>query len=168
MRTSAAPSRLGGAQVVRDARFAVLPTPHTRFVVMLGAVVLSLIGCVFGLDTKPGLMLDQTVFAAGEALAGSVRAAGGTGTVVVSGRIIGKLPCDGLVGDLKEVGGGDLELTITLEATRACPGTPPTSFNYLANIVAVEPGERSIEVEHRFVGTDGVGGVVLDTVVTVN
>jgi hypothetical protein len=135
---------------------------------MLGAVLLPLAGCVFGLDIKPALTVDQSVFAAGEALSGSVNAFGGNGTVVVTGRIIGKLPCDVIVGDVKEVSGGDLELTMTLEATRACPGNPPTSFNYLANIVAVEPGERSVVVEHRFVGTDGQAGVVLDTVVTVN
>lgn len=134
----------------------------------LGMLLLPLAGCVFGLDTKPGLTVQQSVFAAGEALSGSVRAIGGNGTVVVSGRIIGKLPCDVVRGDLKEVGSGNLEVAITLEATRACPGNPPTSFNYLANIVAVEPGSRSVLVEHRFVGTDGPAGVVLDTVVTVN
>jgi hypothetical protein len=134
---------------------------------MLG-VLLLVAGCVFGLDTKPGLTVQQSVFAAGEALSGNVRAVGGNGTVIVSGRIIGKLPCDVVRGDLKEVGGGDLEITITLEATRACPGNPPTSFNYLANIVAVEAGARSVLVAHRFVGTEGQAGVVLDTMVTVN
>ena len=144
-----------------------LPTPRARLVAILGALSLPLAGCIFGLDIKPALTVDQSVFAAGEALSGSVHAIGGNGTVVVTGRMIGKLPCDVIVGDLKDVGGGDLKLTMTLEATRACPGNPPTSFDYLANIVSVEPGERSVQVEHRFVGTDGQSGIVLDTVVRV-
>jgi hypothetical protein len=146
----------------------VLSALRARPFLVLGMLLLLLAGCVFGLDTKPGMTVQQSIFAAGEALSGSVRAAGGNGTVIVSGRIIGKLPCDVVRGGLKEGGGGDLEITITLEATRACPGNPPTSFNYLANIVAVEAGPRSVRVEHRFVGTDGPAGVVLDTMVTVN
>ena len=144
-----------------------LPTFRARSFVILGVVLLPLAGC-FGLDTNPGLTVQRSVFAAGEALSGNVTAIGGTRAMVVSGRIIGKLPCDAVLGDLKVVGGGDLELTITLEATRACPGNPPTSFNYLANILNVKSGTRSVLVEHRFVGTDGQAGVVLDTAVTVN
>jgi hypothetical protein len=145
----------------------VLPTIRAGPVVVLGAALLPLAGCVFGLDISPALTVRQTVIAAGEAVSGDVRAIGGNGSVIVTGRIIGKLPCDAVLGELEE-SGRDLELTIILEATRACPGNPPTSFNYLANIVNVKPGEHSIQVEHRFVGTDGVAGVVLDTVVTVN
>lgn len=145
-----------------------LPTSRVRLIAIPGAVLLTLAGCIFGLDIKAALTVNQSVFAAGEALSGSVSALGGNGTVLVTGRMIGKLPCDVIVGDLRETGGGNLELTMTLEATRACPGNPPTSFDYLANIVSVEPGEHSVRVEHRFVGTDGHAGVVLDTVVTVN
>lgn len=144
-----------------------LSTLRARLFLLLG-ILLPVGSCVFGLDTKPGMTVQQSIVATGEALSGNVRAVGGNGSVVVSGRIIGKLPCDVVRGGLKEVGGGNLEVTITLEATRACPGNPPTSFNYLANIVAVQPGSRSVVVEHRFVGTEGQAGVVLDTTVTVN
>jgi hypothetical protein len=134
---------------------------------LIVAVVCVALGSCLSLDTGPGLHISQTVAAAGEALATTSNARGGNGAVVVSGRIVGKLPCDVVGGDLEE-SGGDLRLTIRLEADRGCNGVPPTTWTYLANIVNVEPGSRGVRVEHRFVGIDGEEGVMLDTLVQVN
>lgn len=143
------------------------PTSSRRHPLIVAVAGVALGGCL-SLDTGPGLHIMQTVAASGRALETTSHARGGNGTVVVSGRIVGKLPCDVVGGDLEEVGGGDLRLTIRLEADRGCNGVPPTTWTYLANIVNVEPGSRGVRVEHRFVGIEGHEGVVLDTLVQVN
>lgn len=123
-------------------------------------------GC-FSLDTDPGLRVQQSIAATAEALPAVAHATAGSGTVAVSGRIVGKLPCDLIDGDLAE-SSDRLHLTITVVADRnRCPGRPPTTWTYVANIVNLEPGPRTVVVEHRFQGVAGQGGVVLETVVDV-
>jgi len=153
--------------VANDARCTVRPTSPIRHILIVGVVCVALNSCL-SLDTGPGLHISQSVAASGEALATMSNAIGGNRAVVVTGRIVGKLPCDVVGGDLKEVGGGDLRLMIKLEADRGCNGIPPTTWTYLANIVNVEAGTRAVRVEHSFVGIEGETGVVLDTVVQVN
>jgi hypothetical protein len=148
----------------------VRPTSPTRHILILGVACVACVALnsCLSLDTGPGLNISQSVAASGEALATTSNAIGGNRAVVVTGRIVGKLPCDVVGGDLKEVGGGDLRLMIKLEADRGCNGVPPTTWTYLANIVNVEAGTHAIRVEHSFVGIEGDAGVVLDTVVQVN
>lgn len=125
-----------------------------------------LAGCL-SLDTGPGLSIDSSVVAAGEALLEQATATASSTSVVVSGRIVGRLPCDNVDGRISE-SGDELRLIVVLESgVNACNGIPPTTFSYVANIVNVERGSLSVVVEHRFRGTDGVNRVVLNTVVDV-
>ena len=124
-------------------------------------------GCLLDLDTGPGFGILQSVVATGEALPESVLASGGTAAATVSGQIVGKLPCDEVLGDVKE-NGNALRVVITLRADRqVCNGVAPTTFSYIANLLNLDPGERPITVEHRYIGVDGVEGVRLDTAVVV-
>ncbi len=125
-----------------------------------------LTGCL-SLDTGPGLSIRSSVTAAGEARLEQATATGISNSVVVSGRIVGRLPCDNVGGRISE-SGDELRLIVVLESgVNSCNGIPPTTFSYVASIVNVAQGSLSVVVEHRFRGTDGVNRVVLDTVVDV-
>ncbi len=138
---------------------------HRSLWALAGLLVFS--GCL-GLDTGPGFGILQSVVATGEALPELTNAAGGTASLTVSGRIVGKLPCDEIRGALKEDGGA-LRLTITVVADRQfCNGSEPTTWSFIANILNLDPGSQRVVVRYRFQGTDGVPGVRLDTVVNVN
>jgi len=131
------------------------------------AVAILSTGCLLNLDTGPGFGILQSVVATGEALPEITAAAGGTAAATVSGRIVGKLPCDEVSGEVEEEGDA-LRVIITLRADRqVCSGVAPTTFSYIANLLNVESGSRSIIVEHRYMGVDGVDGVRLDTIVVV-
>ena len=119
-----------------------------------------------GLDPTVGGLL-QSVVREGEALPEFARAAGGSGTMRVSGQIVGRLSCDYIDSDLEE-SGGDLRLTLTIISGRqGCNSLQPTTISYLANIFNLDPGPTGIVVEHRYEGVDGVAGKRLDTVVDV-
>jgi hypothetical protein len=141
----------------------------TRNKLVLGALggVVAFSGCLLNLDSGPGFSILQSVVATGEALPETTRAAGGTAAATVSGRIVGKLPCDEVAGDVSEKS-GTLYVTVTLRADRqVCNGVAPTTFSYIANLLNVPAGEQRIVVEHRYEGVDGVNGVRLDSVVVV-
>ncbi|MGH7539503.1 MAG: hypothetical protein ACRELC_00730 [Gemmatimonadota bacterium] len=130
-------------------------------------VVPALLGGCFGLDTGPALQLQKSVAAVNEALPTTASAAGGTARVTVSGRIVGKLPCDLLDGDVQE-SSTEIRLILKLVADQNhCAGRPPTTWSYVANILELEAGTRTLIVEHRFQGVDGQAGIVLDTVLVV-
>jgi len=132
---------------------------------VVGMTVLT--GCLLDLDTGPGFGLLQSVVATAQALPEEVRASGGTATATVSGQIVGKLPCDEVLGEVKEDGSA-LRVTITLRADRqVCNGIAPTTFSFIANLLNLDPGERPLRVEYRYVGLDGNNGVRLDTAVVV-
>ena len=122
----------------------------------------------FGLGLSPtvgGLL--QSVVREGEALPEFARAAGGSGTIRVSGQIVGRLKCDYIDSQLDQQG-GDLKLTLTIVSGRqGCNSLTPTTISYLANIFNLDPGPTGIVVEHRYDGVDGVPGERLDDVVTV-
>lgn len=145
--------------------------PRTRLLTPLHLLAIALccvpLGACLGLDTGPGLTFDQDIVAEGEALADFVRAQGNTAAIAISGRIVGKLPCDQLAVDVEERG-STIDFTVTLDADRnACNGIAPTTWAYVANVVNLDPGEKNVQVLYRFRGTDGVAGVRLDTTVTV-
>ncbi len=143
-----------------------MPRKRSPFFASSGVSVVLLTGCL-SLDTGPGLSIDSSVVAAGEALLEQATATASSTSVVISGRIVGRLPCDNVDGRISQ-SGGELRLIVVLESgVNACNGIPPTTFSYVANIVNVERGSLSVVVEHRFKGTDGVNRVVLDTVVDV-
>lgn len=126
-------------------------------------------GCIdFGLGLSPtvgGLL--QSVVREGEALPEFARAAGGAGTMRVSGQIVGRLKCDYIDSNLEE-SGGDLRLTLTIISGRqGCNSRTPTTISYLANIFNLDPGPTGIVVEYRYEGVDGIAGERLDTVVEV-
>lgn len=126
----------------------------------------TLTGC-FSLDTGPALQIRKSVASSSQALPTIVAATGGTGTVAISGRIVGRLPCDVLDGDVRD-SGGNLRVTILLVADQnSCPGSPPITWSYVANVLNLDPGARTLRVEHRFQGVEGQAGVVLDTLVEV-
>ncbi len=132
----------------------------------MAAPLLLCTGCL-SLDTGPGVAIDSSVVATGEALLEQATATASSTSVVVSGRIVGRLPCDNIDGRISE-SGDELRLIVVLESgVNACNGIPPTTFSYVANIVNVERGSLSVVVEHRFKGTDGVNRVVLNTIVDV-
>ena len=126
-------------------------------------------GCIdfgLGLDPTVGGLL-QSVVREGEALPEFARASGGSGTMRVSGQIVGRLACDYIDSELEE-SGGDLKLTLTIISGRqGCNSLQPTTISYLANIFNLDPGPTGIVVEHRYEGVDGVAGKRLDTVVDV-
>ena len=128
---------------------------------------ISLSGCLLGLDTGVGFGINQSVVAIGEALPEEASAVGGVSQATVSGRIVGKLPCDEVRGEADEQG-NRIRVIITLRADRNfCSGAAPTTFTFVANLLNVDPGDRQIVVEYRYVGVDGDAGVRLDTVVVV-
>lgn len=120
-----------------------------------------------GLDTDPGFEIRQSVVASGRALPQMATAQGYTGTAAVTGRIVGRLPCDNITGDVHSEGSSLRIVLVMVSGVNGCNGQVPTTFSYVANVLGVEPGPRGIIVEHRFEGVDGPAGVVLDTVVTV-
>ena len=147
----------------------IMRNPRARLTA--GALVLlaGTTGCIdFGLGLAPSVGgLLQSVVREGEALPEFARAAGGSGTMRVSGQIVGRLKCDYIDSDLEESGGG-LKLTLTVISGRqGCNSLTPTTISYLANIFNLDPGPMGIVVEHRYEGVDGVPGKRLDDVVTV-
>ncbi|WP_419857713.1 hypothetical protein [Candidatus Palauibacter irciniicola] len=133
-------------------------------------ILSGLSGCLnLGVGVSPtvGNMLTSVV-SEGSALPEFARAAGGPGSMRVSGQIVGRLRCDYLSPDLREVDGG-LELVVTIVSGRqGCNSLTPSTLSYVANIYNVEPGSWSILVEHRYEGVDGTPGERLYDVVTVN
>ena len=133
-------------------------------------VLFGMSGCLnLGVGVAPtvGNMLTSVV-SEGSALPEFARAAGGPGSMRVSGQIVGRLRCDYLSPDLREVDGG-LELAITIVSGRqGCNSLTPSTLSYVANIYNVEPGSWSILVEHRYEGVSGVAGERLYDVITVD
>ena len=133
-------------------------------------VLLGMSGCLnLGIGVSPtvGNMLTSVV-SEGSALSEFARAAGGPGSMRVLGQIVGRLRCDYLSPDLREVDGG-LELAVTVVSGRqGCNSLTPTTLSYVANIYNVEPGSWSILVEHRYEGVSGVPGERLYDVITVD
>ncbi|MYG50098.1 MAG: hypothetical protein F4164_12225 [Gemmatimonadales bacterium] len=127
-------------------------------------------GCLnlgIGLSPIVGNM-RQSVVSEGSALPEFARAAGGPGSVRVSGQIVGRLRCDYLSHDLREVDGG-LRLVVTIVSGRqGCNSLTPSTLSYVADIYNVEPGSWSMLVEHRYEGVDGTPGERFHDVVTVN
>jgi len=143
---------------------------QARCAIGVVGVLLGLSGCLnlgVGLSPTVGNMLSSVV-SEGSALPEFARAAGGPGSMRVSGQIVGRLRCDYVSPDLREVDGG-LELSITIVSGRqGCNSLTPSTLSYVANIYNVEPGSWSILVEHRYEGVEGVPGERLYDVVTVN
>lgn len=112
--------------------------------------------------------LFTSVVREGYALPEFANARGGPGSMRVSGQIVGRLRCDSLSPDLREVDGG-FELAITIESGRqGCNSLTPTTMSYLANIYNVQPGSHSLLVEHRYDGVDGSPGERLYEIITVH
>ena len=153
---------------MRQPRY-IIRNPRARFTV--GALLLlgGTTGCLdlgLGLSPTVGGLL-KSVVREGEALPEFARAAGGSGTMRVSGQIVGRLRCDYIDSDL-EVSDGKLKLTLTVISGRqGCNSLTPTTISYLANIFNLDPGPTGIVVEHRYEGVDGVPGKRLDDVITV-
>lgn len=140
---------------------------HTILPAVLVAGMAVFTGCLLDLDMSPGFGILQSIVATGEAQPENVLAAGGTATATVSGKIVGQLPCDEVLGEVKQ-SGDVLRVTITLRADRqVCNGIAPTTFSYIGNLLNVSAGNRQIIVEHKYVGAEGNDGVRLDTVVVV-
>ena len=141
-----------------------------RYLVGVVCVLFGMSACLnLGVAVSPtvGNMLTSVVIE-GSALPEFARAAGGPGSMRVSGQIVGRLRCDYLSSDLREVDGG-LELAVTIVSGRqGCNSQTPTTMSYVANIYNVEPGSWSILVEHRYDGVSGVPGERLYDIVTVN
>ena len=141
-----------------------------RYAIGVVCILVGLSGCLdlgIGISPTVGNMLSSVV-SEGSALPEFARAAGGPGSMRVSGQIVGRLRCDYLSSDLREVDGG-LELAITIVSGRqGCNSRTPSTLSYVANIYNVEPGSWSILVEHRYEGVDGTPGERLYDVVTVN
>lgn len=143
---------------------------RARRAVGVGFVLLGLSGCLnlgIGVDPTVGNMLTSVV-SEGSALPEFARAAGGPGSMRVSGQIVGRLRCDYLSSDLRKVDGG-LELAVTVVSGRqGCNSLTPSTLSYVANIYNMEPGSWSILVEHRYEGVAGIPGERLYDIVTVN
>lgn len=149
-------------QIVRNRR--------ARYAIGVVCILLGLSGCLnLGIGLSPAVgKIYTSVVGEGSALPEFARASGGPGSVRVSGQIVGRLRCDYVTPDLREVDGG-LELAITIVSGRqGCNSLTPSTLSYLANIYNVEPGSWSILVEHRYEGVDGTPGERLYDVVTVN
>ena len=141
-------------------------TSTTRLAFAVGAIALFS-GCLIDLEPGIGFGVLQSIVATGEALPETVQAAGGTAAASVSGQIVGKLPCDEVLGSVEE-NGNRVTVTITLRADRqVCNGVAPTTFSYVANLLNVDAGNRRLVVEYDYVGVDGAEGVRLDTTVVV-
>ncbi len=138
---------------------------------MIGGVcaLLGISGCLdlgLGVDPTVGNLLTSVV-SEGSALPEFANARGGPGSMRVSGQIVGRLRCDYLAPDLRQVDGG-LKLAITIVSGRqGCNSLTPTTMSYVANIYNVEPGSYSILVEHRYDGVEGSPGERLYDIVTV-
>jgi len=132
-------------------------------------ILSGLSGCLnLGIGLSPTLgSMHQSVVSEGSALPEFARASGGTGSVRVSGQIVGRLRCDYLSPDLREVDGG-LKLVVTIVSGRnGCNSLTPSTLSYVASIYNVDPGSWSILVEHRYEGVGGIPGRRLHEVVTV-
>lgn len=140
------------------------PFPVLLSLPVLAAVVLA--ACL-GLDTDPGFQIQQSVVATGRALPQTASAQGHSGTAAITGRIVGRLPCDNITGDVRSEGSNLRIVLVMVSGVNGCNGAIPTTFSYVANVLGVESGPRGIIVEHRFEGVDGPAGVVLDTVVDI-
>ena len=133
---------------------------------LAGGTGLLLSAC-FGLGTGLQLTTDQAVVVEGEALPEFSVARGVGAGIVINGQIVGRLRCDGIRGELKE-NGEDVDVTITLIADQsACPGAVPTTWAYVFNIFGVDSGQHGVRVSYKFQGFEGVAGLRLDTLVTV-
>ena len=85
----------------------------------------------------------------------------------MTGFIVGRLRCDTVDGDI-ETSGSEMKIIITVESGRqGCNSLQPTTLSYAANIFNLEPGTKTVRVEHRYQGLDGPTGVRQDTVITV-
>lgn len=143
---------------------------QARHAIGVVCILLGLSGCLnLGIGLSPAVgKIYTSVVDEGSALPEFARASGGPGSVRVSGQIVGRLRCDYVSPELREVDRG-LELAITIVSGRqGCNSLTPTTLSYLANIYNVEPGSWSILVEHRYEGVDGTPGERLYDVVTVN
>ena len=138
----------------------------TRITAFFGLLAFLVTGCL-GLDLDPAVGLLQSVVAEGEALPENIRAAGGNNSMTVSGQIVGRLRCDTIDGKVKQ-SGDEVRVTITVISGRqGCNSTQPTTLSYIANILNIKRGLRSVVVRYRYEGVDGVSGVRLDTLVTI-
>ena len=142
------------------------PSGRAIAALMIAAAPVLFIGCL-GLDSAPGLFVDASVLVAGQALEDEARVAGGNGTVQVRGNIVGRLPCDWVSADVKKRN-SRLDVVVTMNAgINACNGIPPTTFNYIVNVLSVKRGTYTVRVEHRHIGIDRPDGIVLETEVEV-
>lgn len=140
-----------------------------RFPLLLSLPVLAavLLAACLGLDTDPSFQIHQSVVATGRALPQTASAQGNSGTASITGRIVGRLPCDNITGDVRSEGSNLRIVLVMVSGVNGCNGAIPTTFSYVANVLGVESGPHGIIVEHRFEGVDGPAGVVLDTVVDI-
>lgn len=144
-----------------------MPFPRRSRRLLPPLAALAIVTGCLGLDTGPGFQILQSVVATGRALPQQASAQGNTGSASISGRIVGRLPCDNITGDVHKEGDALRITVVMVSGVNGCNGVIPTTFSYVANVLGVDPGARKIIVEHRFEGTDGQAGVVLDTIVTV-
>ncbi len=143
---------------------------QVRDAVGVVCLLFGLSGCLnLGIGLAPTVgNLQQSVVSEGEALPEFARAAGGVGVVYVSGQIVGRLRCDYLVSDLKEVSGG-LEISVTVVSGRqGCNSRQPSTLSYLGNIFNLDPGPMTVVVKHRYQGVTGIAGERFNSVVNVN
>lgn len=124
----------------------------------------ALAACL-GLDPSPGVNLQWDVVESG--VAQSVSAVGGRASVVVRGHIPTSLPCNPLAADVRQ-SGSTVRLTVTLiEGRNFCVGKP-SLFHYVANVVNLKSGSRTLIVEHRFENVDRPPEIVLEEGVTIS
>ena len=91
----------------------------------------------------------------------------GRGSVAVFGTIASSRPCNPLAADVRQSGTG-VRLTVTLiEGRNLCLGGP-SLYSYVANLVNLKSGSRTLTVEHRVEDGERTTEVVLEADVTIS
>ncbi len=126
-------------------------------------------GCI-DLNLAPSAAVGDiisNVVASGEALPESAHADGGTTSLSVTGRIVGRLRCDDIRGKVDE-GSDSVDIVITVVSGDGCNSLTPTTFEYVANFWALKPGKPVVRVSYAYDGVEGQEGVRFEGVITIN
>lgn len=132
----------------------------------VGFTVVLVSGCgVGGPSSRP--TLAATI--AGEGEVQEIDVSSGPETILFEGNITTDNTCQQIRAELDRFneGQGIVDIAVEAETLSGCPNDEVTTWNYLGRMVAVDPGDYDVTVEHRFTNSDRESAVVFDGTVTV-
>lgn len=126
-----------------------------------------LAGCLnLGLEPSVGGVVSS-VIVTGEALEEFAEVQPGSGSIFVTGQIVGRLRCDTVEGTVREDGDAFVVTITMISGRQGCNSLSPTTFSYAANLFNIDPGPTRVLVDYEYRGVNGQAGRRLETNVTV-